>query len=253
MHGMKTKKLLFAFFLVIAAFPLSSFAQGLNWEGQTGAFLTPFAYTANSPGKFGRPELAFHYLNAGNVIGNDYQLSITEGVARHFELGYTGAFSSSGNAGFGDGNYLPSYLFANGFSEFHGKLKFINENARGMKWVPAIAVGALGRTGVQRVGGVIAYQAAVLAQAPAAFTGSSTTTNGDFYIVATKTIPLKRLPFLLSIGEKVTNASILGIAGNASHWQGRLFGAFAFVVKAPAKIALVFGSEALQSRVRSRV
>ena len=89
---MNSKKLWVAFSLfVITAFSQNSFAQGLNWEGQTGALLTPFAYTAASPaGSFGRPEVGFHYLNAGSVVGNEYQLSITEGVAKRFEVGYTG-------------------------------------------------------------------------------------------------------------------------------------------------------------------
>ena len=34
--------------------------QDLNWEGQTGAFVTPFAYTSPSPaGGFGLPAVAF--------------------------------------------------------------------------------------------------------------------------------------------------------------------------------------------------
>ncbi len=96
-------------------------------------------------------------------------------------------------------------------------------------------MGSVGRIGEQRVTWFVAAN-------PVA----PTNTNGDFYIVATKTVTqVKKLPFLLSFGEKVTNASILGIAGNAPHWQGRLFGAAAFVVKGP-KSALIFGSEALQ-------
>ncbi len=97
---MNIKKLLAALaFIVITAFSQTSFAQGLNWDGQTGAFLTPFAYTTASPNtKFGKPEVAFHYLNSGSVIGNDYQFSVTEGVAKHFEFGYTGAFSSLGSS-----------------------------------------------------------------------------------------------------------------------------------------------------------
>jgi hypothetical protein len=234
---MNTKKLSIAFSLfVITAFSQTSFAQGLNWEGQTGALLTPFAYTAGSPaGKFGKPEVGFHYLNSGNVVGNDYQLSITEGVAKRFEFGYTAALSSSGNVGpAGSGNYPPSYLFSNGFNEFHGKLTFVNENAKKTKWVPAIAVGAIGRTGIQRVGSVgLAHGASA--------------TNGDFYVVATKTVTqVKGFPFVLSLGDKVTNASVFGVAGNAQNWQGRLFGAAAFVVKGPAKSTLIVGSEAVQ-------
>jgi hypothetical protein len=233
---MNTKKLWIAFSLfVVTAFSQTSFAQGLNWEGQTGALITPFAYTAGSPSaKFGKPEVAFHYLNTGPVIGNDYQLSITEGIAKRFEVGYTAAFSSSGSSPL-------TFLFADGFSEFHGKVKVVDENAGSTKWVPAIAVGAIGRVDVQRVGQVLAYLSADSPTVP------KSTNNADFYVVATKTVTqVKHFPFLLSFGEKVTNASVMGVAGNAPHWQGRLFGAAAFVVNGPAKSALIFGSEALQ-------
>jgi hypothetical protein len=228
---MKTKNSLIAFGLfVFTAFSHTAFAQGLNWEGQTGALLTPFAYTAASPArKFGKPEVAFHYLNSGSVIGNDYQLSITEGVAKRFEVGYTSAFSSAGNSPL-------SYLFSNGFNEFHGKLTIVDENAKKTKWVPAIAVGAIGRSGIQRVGYFLAPQVP-----------GASKTNGDFYIVATKTVTqVKGLPFVLSLGDKATNASVFGVAGNARNWQGRLFGAAAFVVNGPAKSALIFGSEVVQ-------
>ena len=66
-------------------------------------------------------------------------------------------------------------------------------------------------------------------------------------IVATKTIPyFKVLPVVASLGFKATNASVLGIAGNAANWQGRLFGAVGFVVPGPVKSKMVFGSEFLQ-------
>ncbi len=226
---MKTKKLFLAVGLfVVTAFSQSLFAQGLNWEGQTGALLTPFAYTAASPaGKFGKPEIAFHYLNTGTVIGNDYQFSVTEGIAKRVEVGYTGSFSSAGSSPF-------SPLFTNGFSTFHGKVTVINENSYKTKWVPAIAVGAIGRVGIQRI-------------ATAAGTGNPSANNADFYIVGTKTVTqVKGLPFLLSFGERVTNAQLWGAAGNSPIWQGRLFGAAAIVVKGPAKSTLILGSEASQ-------
>ena len=143
---MHIKKLSIAFcVLAIAAFSQTVFAQGLNWEGQTGAVITPFAYTAATPaGKLGKPEVSFHYLNAGNVIGNDYQFSITEGICKHFEVGLTQSFSSTGSSPY-------SVLFSNGYTAIHGKLTFVNENAFKTKWVPAIAVGTIGRFGGQRV------------------------------------------------------------------------------------------------------
>lgn len=231
---MHLKKLSIAFALfAITTFSQSVFAQGLNWEGQTGAVITPFAYTAATPAnKFGKPEVSFHYMNSGNVIGNDYQFSITEGICKRFEVGFTQSFSSAGDSPL-------SSAFANGYTGLHGKLTFINENAFKTKWVPAIAIGAMGRFGAERV----SYIA-----------GGPTDKNADFYVVATKTVTqVKGLPFVLSFGEKVTNASILGIAGNAGNgisadqrWQGRLFGAAAFVVKGPSKSTLILGSEALQ-------
>ena len=115
------KKLCIAFVLfVIAAFSQTLFAQGLNWEGQNGAVITPFAYTA-SAAKIGKPEVSFHYLNAGPVVGNDYQFSITEGLYKRVEVGFTESFSSAGSQSAG--------LFSNGYTSLHGKVTVIPENA----------------------------------------------------------------------------------------------------------------------------
>jgi len=93
-------------------------------------------------------------------------------------------------------------------------------------------VGFVARANVRRVGGVL---------------DSKNTHNEDFYIVATKTIPyFKHLPIVASVGFKATNGSVLGIAGNSPNWQGRLFGAAAFVVPGPLKSKVVVGSEVLQ-------
>ena len=49
---------LFVIFLTLIA--PAGHAQNLNWEGQTGAFVTPFAYTSPSPaGGFGLPAVEF--------------------------------------------------------------------------------------------------------------------------------------------------------------------------------------------------
>jgi hypothetical protein len=53
-------------------------AQQLGWEGETGVFVTPLAYTVATPvRKFALPVVAYHFLNAGSVIGRYNQLSIT--------------------------------------------------------------------------------------------------------------------------------------------------------------------------------
>jgi hypothetical protein len=70
-------------FSTYSEYAVSAFAQGLNWEGQTGAFVAPFACTsASSAGHFGLPQLAFHYLDGGSVAGNDFQVSVTESLLK---------------------------------------------------------------------------------------------------------------------------------------------------------------------------
>jgi len=202
-------------------------AQDLNWDGQTGAFLTPFAYTSPSPAHgIGRPVVAFHFMNAGGVIGNDFQTSITAGVFKYAEFGYTRSFSSAGSTPF------LSPLFSGGYNTFHGKVNFLPENFKQNKAVPALAVGFVARTQVRRVYGVLT---------------ATDKENYDFYVVGTKTVTeIRGLPIVLSLGTKVTDASIMAIAGNASAWQTRMFGTVAFVVKGPAHSTMILGAEATQ-------
>jgi hypothetical protein len=214
------------FVLTVVFVNASAFGQGLNWEGQTGAFVTPFAYTSGSPANgLGHPQVAFHFLNGGSVVGNDFQLSITEGLLKRVEVGYTRALQASGN----DPNL--SGLFDGGFNILHGKLNFLSENAGKQKWVPALAIGFVARTQVRRVGGVIT---------------AKDTNNGDIYLAGTKVVPVKHLPILINAGLKGTNASLLGIAGNAPDWQARGFGALAFILSGPAKSKIAVGSEIAQ-------
>lgn len=202
-------------------------AQNLNWEGQTGAFVTPFAYTSASPADgIGRPAVSFHYLDAGPVLGNFYEVSGTIGFLGRVEVGYSRALSSAGST--------PelSPLFQGGFNIFHGKVNLLRENEGKHNYVPAISLGFVARTQVRRVGGVI---------------NGKDTSNGDFYVVATKTITqIKQLPIVANVGFKVTDSAILGLAGNAPDWQGGVFGALGFVLPGPAKSKIVVGSEALQ-------
>jgi hypothetical protein len=216
--------LLVVFLISVAA---AGHAQNLNWEGQTGAFVTPFAYTSPSPAKgFGLPAVSFHYLDGGNVLGGFYEVAGTVGFLKRFEAGYTRALNSDGSV------TGLSPLFNGGFNIFHGKAILLDENAGKHSYIPAISLGFVARTNVQRVGGVL---------------NNKDTHNQDFYIVATKTIPyFKVLPIVASLGFKATNGSVLGIAGNAPNWQGRLFGSAAFVVPGPLKSKMVFGSEFLQ-------
>ena len=203
-------------------------AQSLNWEGQTGAFITPFAYTASSGKWIGLPAVSYHYLDAGPVIGGYFQASATVGVLKRAEFGYTHAFHRAGEtAGL-------SQLWTGGFNTVHGKVNFARENAAGRNWFPALAAGFVARTQVRNVGGVVRNR---------------DTRNGDVYVVATKTVTqVPRIPVLLNLGYKATNASVFGLAGNATAVRGRLFGAGAFVLPGvgPAHSSLIFGSEFVQ-------
>ena len=202
-------------------------AQNLNWEGQTGAFVTPFAYTSASPaGGFGAPAVSFHYLDGGDVLGGFYEVSGTVGFLRRFEAGYSRALNSDGSTP------ALSPLFNGGFNIFHDKANLVSENAGKHAYLPAISLGFVARTDVRRVGGVL---------------NGKDTHNEDFYLVATKTITyFKVLPIVANFGFKATNASVLGIAGNAPDWQGRLFGTLGFVVPGPARSKILVGSEFLQ-------
>jgi hypothetical protein len=216
---------LLAAILVIGAVGVP--AQNLNWEGQTGVFITPLAYTAASPNNgFGEPILAYHFLDGGPVLGEFHQASVTVGLLSRIEFGYTRTIHGDGDtAGLSD-------LWTSGFNTVHAKVNLAPENAAKKKWLPAISAGFVARTQVRNVGGVI--------------TGKDTT-NGDIYLVASKTVTqVKHLPLVFNLGYKGTNASVFGLAGNAPGFTGRLFGAGAFVLKGPAKSTLIFGSEFAQ-------
>jgi Protein of unknown function (DUF3034) len=203
-------------------------AQSLNWEGQTGIFATPLAYTAGSPKEnFGKPVVGFHYLNLGNVIGNFTSISVTEGIAKRVEFGYTRTMLATGS------NTALSPLWAGGFNIVHGKVDVVEENSFKQKWLPAISGGFVVRQGVQNVSGVLA--------------GNKDVNNADMYFVATKTITqTKVVPILLNFGYKATNASIFGLTGTAPSYVGRMFGAAAFVLKGPAKSTLILATEFAQ-------
>jgi hypothetical protein len=204
----------------------SAAAQNLNWDGQTGVFITPLAYTASSPKKgFGKPAVAYHFLNAGSVLGNFHTVSVTEGLAGRVEFGYTRNLHQEGStAGL-------SPLWDTGFNVFHAKVNVISENAGKQKWLPALSGGFVARTQDRNVSGLLASP-------------HRSYTNADFFVVASKTITqTKAVPIVLNLGYKATNASVYGLAGNAPAYKGRLFGAAAFVFKGPSGSTLIFGSE----------
>jgi hypothetical protein len=209
-------------------------AQALGWEGETGVFVTPMAYTASAAGQKIHPVVAYHYFNAGSVIGDFHEASIEAGVGQRFELGYTHEFHNFG------GNSSLSPLWQNGFEIFNAKYILVPENYKKQKWVPAISAGIIARTGVRNVGDYLTWH-------PNTNNGSH---NEDFYGVATKAVPVKNAgplaAVVLNAGVRGTDAELWGMGGNAPNWQARGFGAVAFVFKGPDKSTIIFGSEASQ-------
>jgi hypothetical protein len=203
---------------------VKSSAQSLNWEGQVGVFVTPLAYTPPSQDdRFALPAVSYHYLNGGSVLGGFHQLSVTVGGFRRLEFGYTRNLHQDGST--------PglSPLWAGGFNIFHGKVSLWEEDRN---WVPTVSVGFVVRSQIPNVNGLI---------------GNKNLTNGDVYAVATKTVTyFKRVPLVFNFGVKGTNASILGIAGNAPDFQARVFGTAAFALKGPGRSTILLGSEVLQ-------
>ncbi len=204
-------------------------AQSLGYEGPTGVFVTPLAYTSASPAKgLGEPSVSYHFLAGGPVIGDFQTVSITEGFAKRFEVGYT----SETHAERGNDHPGLSDLWTSGFNIVHGKVTILDENHGKNPAVPAIAVGGILRTNVHNVGGV---------------EDSTYTTNGDLYVVATKIVTqTKKVPLLLSAGVRGTNASLWGLGGNAPDFSARAFGALGFVFTGPGKSTIILGSEIAQ-------
>ena len=202
----------------------AAFGQSLNWEGQTGVFVTPLAYSVSSgDAPLSLPVVSYHLLDAGPVLGNFHQVSISMGAFNRVEFGYTGNLHQDGStAGL-------SSLWSGGFNAVHGKVNLFRERRGGL---PALSVGFVARTEVRNVGGVIQ---------------GHDTNNQDFYVVATKTVTqIRKLPLVFSAGFKATNASLLGLAGNAPGYYGRAFGAAGFAFKGPGRSTILLGSEVLQ-------
>jgi hypothetical protein len=153
------------------------------------------------------------------VIGDVQTASITEGLGNWAEVGYTRSAHTNG-----DNPYFSSLWEFSGMNVFHGKGVVLKENSFKSKWTPGVAAGFVVRTGDHFVSGDIA---------------DNTYTNGDVYVSVTKTMTNVRLPLLLNIGWKATNASIYGIGGQATRFGGRLFGGIGFPLPGPWHTAIV--------------
>ncbi len=220
--------LIVAAVILLGAFDL--FAQNMNQEGQTGIFFTTFAYTAPSPkNSIGKPVLAYHYLSAGEVIGDFHTVSFTVGLLDRAEIGYTRNFHKAGST--------PglSPLWKDGFNILHSKVNLVREDPSKHPWLPAISAGFVARLQDSNVSGAFVSP-------------TKKYNNADFYLVATKTVMLKKImPVMLTLGTKATNASLMGLSGNAPGYKARLFGSLVVGLKGPARSKLAVATEFLQN------
>lgn len=203
-------------------------AQQLGWEGSTGVFITPLAYTIATPEKekIAKPVVGYHFLHGGDVLGTFSQISVSSGALNRVEFGYTRTIHSAGS------NATLSPLWGDGFNTFHGKVVLVKENAAKTKWVPQVSGGFVVRSQVRNVGGQLTKK---------------DTVNGDVYLVASKTITqLKVVPVLVTGGVRGSNAQLFGLGGNAPEWGALGFGSVAFVLKGPAKSTVILAAEASQ-------
>ena len=193
-------------------------AQYLTLEGQTGGFLTPTAYVVymEKGQAFSHPAIGVHYIDAAKVIGNIETFSITEAFYGRAEAGYTRSVHQFGDQPTTTATPLGLSNLWNysGMNIFHGKVVAINDGQFG-PWTPGVAVGGLVRTGDHFVSGAANKE----------LTGTDKSyTNGDVYVVASKTWLHPPVPFLANFGWKATNATIFGIGGQSTRFGGRFFG-----------------------------
>jgi hypothetical protein len=201
-------------------------AQILTLEGQTGGFITPTAYVVYT-GKdqfFSHPAVGYHFIDAQSVIGNLHTFSIEEGFANRAEAGYTRSVHTVG-----DSQLFSRLWHYNGMNIFNGKVVAVKDGQFG-KFMPGVAVGGVVRTDDRFVTGAL----------DKALTGKlKSYTNGDVYVVATKTWLKPPVPLFLNLGWKATNASILGIGGQSTRFGGRLFGGLGIPLPGPFHTAIV--------------
>jgi hypothetical protein len=198
--------------LLVGAFLQPNFARGqaLTMDGESGIFFQPTANVVPAASKkWNAPTLSYHAVTAGPVAGDYFNVSLEEGFGNWLEFGYTRNNHTDG----GDPTFSPLFNYA-GMDIFNVKAKVLAENSHHLKWVPAVALGGVIRTNVPYVSQTFA---------------KTNATNGDIYGVATKVIVIgKKLPLLLSGGERGTNAAVYGYGGNSTNWQARAFGALGF-------------------------
>ncbi len=206
--------------------PVASDAQALGWEGETGVFVTPLAYTGAVEGQKLHAVVAYHYLDAGPVVGQYHEASTEVSFGRRLEFGYTREFHIEG----GDPTLSP--LYQNGLDIFNGKVIVVPENLGQKGWVPAVSVGFMARTGDRNVGDYMTWN-------PATNNGSN---NGDVYLVATKEVrAVRKLPVVLNAGV-LSGAPNVTFGGGSVTSATQTLGNLSFAAASNSSLILNGGS-----------
>ncbi len=206
-------------------------AQNLTLEGYTGGFITPTAYVvASEKGQlFSHPAVGYHFIAANAVIGEIHTFGIAEGIGNRAEVSYGRNVHITGDSA----NFSQLWHF-NGMNIIAGKVVAIKDGEF-HKYMPGVAVGGIIRTQDRFVSSPAAqlavesnnYFCEIESEPAGCYLPEPATksySNGDAYIVATKTWAKPPVPFLATFGWKMTNASILGIGGQSTRFMGRFFG-----------------------------
>ena len=226
-------------------------AQNLTLEGYTGGFITPTAYVVPSEkGQFfSHPAGGYHFIGSNAVIGDMHSFGIAEGFANRAEVSYGRNVHITGDSA----NFSGLWHF-NGMNIFAGKIVAIKDGEF-HKFMPGVAVGGITRTQDRYVSSP-ALQMSVAGYdeycidtgycSPVPIPATKSYSNGDVYIVATKTWAKPPVPFLATFGWKMTNAEILGIGGQSTRFMGRFFGGLGLPMPGPWKTAIIPSAGAMQ-------
>jgi hypothetical protein len=203
---------------LVALIVFSLFSAGLahagapftNLEGVGGVAFNPLAYTAGS--KAESPDSAdwkkepFSGLSkyvAKPQFGTWY-VNLNEANINWFAVGVADTFFDRLEVSYGFENINQEDAKSHNKNNIGTKLLVIPENLNGLKFVPAVSVGAI----YKHTNNVL---------------GGKTRNDGwDGYVVATKTITELPLPVIISGGALVTNSYATGALGYDR--QGRLTG-----------------------------
>ena len=226
-------------------------AQNLTLEGYTGGFITPTAYVVPSEkGQlFSHPAIGYHFIASNAVIGDIHTFGIAEGIGNRAEVAYGRNVHITGDSA----SFSGLWHFA-GMNIFSGKIVAIKDGEFN-KYMPGVAVGGITRTSDKFVSSS-ALQLAVEGYdeyciesescTPVPVPAAKAYSNGDVYVVATKTWAKPPVPFLATFGWKMTNAEILGIGGQSTRFMGRFFGGLGIPLPGPWKTAIIPSAGAMQ-------